>query len=338
MARCSACRNGPNPQGSCPLRPLMREPSGEGEPADHPNLPARPRDRHCRFGSGSAGLGRSYPRVMPLRSFTPAHMSWALRVLTPLSSPSIRTARSPAEAELTTPPTAQCPRRVPMHRETMVSTAAATAAGPICVHLWLQYPSPREAWSWRKVPPPQPPGLPRQSKRNHRCTPMHTDGSRRPDRPSRTPCKCGRPPGFKSKCEKSDARVECDHGSGLLARHHGRCPSWVPRSRPEHRGGFESRCNGRVPWIVGSTDCHRVQLFHPGTGAWLGGKRPQPQCPRARPGGPSVPGSAPRHCSWTSVSGGHPRRDFGLGPGARRLRVPPVVHRPGGVAGSQFPG
>src|ERR1022692_5152498 len=53
----SVCRNGLNPQGSYPLHPLMREQSGGCESADHPNLPARPREMCCLFGSGSSGLG-----------------------------------------------------------------------------------------------------------------------------------------------------------------------------------------------------------------------------------------------------------------------------------------
>jgi hypothetical protein len=35
----------------------MREQSGGCESADHPNLPARPRESCCLFGSGSSGLG-----------------------------------------------------------------------------------------------------------------------------------------------------------------------------------------------------------------------------------------------------------------------------------------
>jgi hypothetical protein len=48
-----------------------------------------------------------------------------------------------------------------------------------------------------------------------------------------------------------------------------RWPRWYPRSRPKHIGGFESRCTKRVLWIVGSTDRHLIQLFHPGIDAWF---------------------------------------------------------------------
>jgi len=34
-------------------------------------------------------------------------------------------------------------------------------------------------------------------------------------------------------------------------------------------GGFESRCTKRVLWILGSTDRHLIQLFHPGIDAWF---------------------------------------------------------------------
>jgi hypothetical protein len=42
-------------------------------------------------------------------------------------------------------------------------------------------------------------------------------------------------------------------------------PGWVPRSSPKKSGGFESWDSERVLWIVGSTDRHLIQLFHPGT-------------------------------------------------------------------------
>jgi hypothetical protein len=53
----------------------------------------------------------------------------------------------------------------------------------------------------------------------------------------------------------------------FLTRHHDRWPRWVPRSNPKQTCGFESRDVKRVLWIVGSTDCHLIQLFHPGTDA-----------------------------------------------------------------------
>ena len=80
-------------------------------------------------------------------------------------------------------------------------------------------------------------------------------------------CMCGRPLGCKRKNEKSDGRVDCDHVSGLSTRRHDRWPRWVPRSSPKHGRGFASRCNKRVFWIVGSTDRHLIQLFHPGINA-----------------------------------------------------------------------
>src|SRR5262245_34515909 len=45
------------------------------------------------------------------------------------------------------------------------------------------------------------------------------------------------------------------------------------RDPVKHGCGFESRCNTRVFWIVGSTDRHLIQLFHPGTNARPGGFR-----------------------------------------------------------------
>lgn len=73
-------------------------------------------------------------------------------------------------------------------------------------------------------------------------------------------------------------RFDCDHVSGLLARHAGRWPRWVPRSRRKHQSGLHSRCMRRVPWIVGSTDRHLVQLFHPGKRGFR-----QPAAPAAAP-------------------------------------------------------
>ena len=54
-------------------------------------------------------------------------------------------------------------------------------------------------------------------------------------------CMCGRPLGCKSFEENSDGRVDCDHVSGLLTRHHVRWPRWGPRSSPKQFCGFESR-------------------------------------------------------------------------------------------------
>ena len=101
---------------------------------------------------------------------------------------------------------------------------------------------------------------------------------------------CGRPLGFKSESENSDGRIDCDHVSGLLTRHHDRWPRWVPRSSPKQSGDLEGRDSKRVLWIVGSTDRHLIQLFHPGTYA------------RSRVS-PAEAREAPRASSWPMPSG-----------------------------------
>jgi hypothetical protein len=78
---------------------------------------------------------------------------------------------------------------------------------------------------------------------------------------------CGRPLGCKSFDENSDVRIDCEHVSGLLTRHDVRWPRWNPRSSPKQFCGFESRHANRVLWIIGSTDRHLIQLFHPGINA-----------------------------------------------------------------------
>ena len=127
-------------------------------------------------------------------------------------------------------------------------------------------------------------------------------------------CMCGRPLGCKRKNENSDGRIDCDHVSGLLARQHGRWPRWGPRSKPKHECGFESLCTKRVLWIVGSTDRHLIQLFHPGINTRSGGlgRLPPRGCARHRdpcrlghpvaqsrpkPRGGSIAGSSPRSSS-----------------------------------------
>src|SRR5208283_1529582 len=80
-------------------------------------------------------------------------------------------------------------------------------------------------------------------------------------------CMCGRPLGCKRKNEKPAGWVDCDHVFGLSTRCHDRWPRWGPRSSAKHGCGFASRCNKRVLWIVGSTDRHLIQLFHPGINA-----------------------------------------------------------------------
>ncbi len=80
-------------------------------------------------------------------------------------------------------------------------------------------------------------------------------------------CMCGRPLRCKSFEENSDGRVDCEHVSGLLTRHHVRWPRWGPRSSPKQFCGFESRHANRVLWIIGSTDRHLIQLLHLGNNA-----------------------------------------------------------------------
>src|ERR1700679_2634615 len=80
-------------------------------------------------------------------------------------------------------------------------------------------------------------------------------------------CMCGRPLGCKSFDENFDGRIDCEHVSGLLTRHTVRWPRWNPRSSPKQFCGFESRHANRVLWIIGSTDRHLIQLFHPGINA-----------------------------------------------------------------------
>jgi hypothetical protein len=53
----------------------------------------------------------------------------------------------------------------------------------------------------------------------------------------------------------------------LSTRLYDRWPRWDPRSSPKHGCDFASRCKKRVLWIVGPTDCHLIQLFHPGLNA-----------------------------------------------------------------------
>ena len=50
-------------------------------------------------------------------------------------------------------------------------------------------------------------------------------------------------------------------------RLHDRWPRWGPRSSPKQTSGLKGRDTGRVLWIVGSTDRHLIQLFHPGIDA-----------------------------------------------------------------------
>ena len=74
---------------------------------------------------------------------------------------------------------------------------------------------------------------------------------------------CGRPPWFKSRGEKNDLRIDCDHVYGLSARCDDRWPRWVPRSSPKQRVDLEGRCYNRVFWILGSSDRHLEELSYP---------------------------------------------------------------------------
>jgi hypothetical protein len=78
---------------------------------------------------------------------------------------------------------------------------------------------------------------------------------------------CGRPLGCKRKNENSDGWSIAIMCPAFVTRHHDRWPRWYPRSKPKHLRGFESRCTKRVLWIIGSTDRHLIQLFHPGIDA-----------------------------------------------------------------------
>ena len=97
---------------------------------------------------------------------------------------------------------------------------------------------------------------------------------------------CGRPRGFKSFEENSDGRVDCDHVSGLLTRHHDRWPRWNPRSGPKQSSGLESHWFQRAFRIVNSTDRHLCQLLHPGIHAWLRWRSAVADYPTTRPRGP----------------------------------------------------
>jgi hypothetical protein len=68
------------------------------------------------------------------------------------------------------------------------------------------------------------------------------------------------------------------------ARQHGRWARWGPRSQPKHECSFESLCTKRVLRIVGSTDRHLIQLFHPGINTRSGGlgRLPPRRCARHR--------------------------------------------------------
>ena len=80
---------------------------------------------------------------------------------------------------------------------------------------------------------------------------------------------CGRPLGCKRKMRSLTGGSIAIMCPALSTRHHVRWPRWVPRSSPKQSRGLESHGDQRVLWIVGSTDRHLIQLFHPGIDAWF---------------------------------------------------------------------
>jgi hypothetical protein len=85
---------------------------------------------------------------------------------------------------------------------------------------------------------------------------------------------CGLTFGCKRRKEKSYERVDCDHVTGVLTRRHDRWPGCGPRFRPKRSGDFERPDSERVVWIVGSTDRHLIQLFHPTSTCGSGARHP----------------------------------------------------------------
>src|SRR4051794_8364843 len=75
---------------------------------------------------------------------------------------------------------------------------------------------------------------------------------------------CGRPLGCKRENEKSDGRIDCDHVSGLFSRRMTAGPDGIRDPAPNTSATLTSLCTKRVLWIVGSTERHLIQLFHPG--------------------------------------------------------------------------
>jgi hypothetical protein len=49
------------------------------------------------------------------------------------------------------------------------------------------------------------------------------------------------PSDARGKMSSLTGRIDCDHVSGLLTRHHVRWPRWGPRSSPKQNSGFERR-------------------------------------------------------------------------------------------------
>jgi hypothetical protein len=86
---------------------------------------------------------------------------------------------------------------------------------------------------------------------------------------------CGRPLECKRKNE-FDGRIDCDHVFGLLTRLMTAGPDGVRDPVPNTRATLEGLCTKRVLWILGSTDRHLTQLFHPGINARSGSVRRLP--------------------------------------------------------------
>jgi hypothetical protein len=78
---------------------------------------------------------------------------------------------------------------------------------------------------------------------------------------------CGRLLGCKRENEKSDGWVDCGHVSGLFTRRMTAGPDGIRDPVPNTRAALKSLCTKRVLWIVGSTERHLIQLFHPGINA-----------------------------------------------------------------------
>lgn len=93
---------------------------------------------------------------------------------------------------------------------------------------------------------------------------------------------CGWPLGCKGVCCGFDGRCDGGHVFGLLTRHHGRRPRWVPRTRPQQNHGLEK------PLRASGSLVRRIDRSSSG---------PQDvgnTCPFAIPSAWPKPGSSPR--------------------------------------------
>ena len=80
---------------------------------------------------------------------------------------------------------------------------------------------------------------------------------------------CGRPRGFKNFEENFDGGSTAIMCPALSTRHHDRWPRWGSRSGPQQSSGLKSHWFQRALRIVGSTDRHLSEIFHPGIHAWF---------------------------------------------------------------------